>query len=396
MATHAAVGSSLSIDGQAAGREAASAALAQLGDGGVDLGLVFATARYDQESLLRGVREVLGDAAVSGCSGEGIISNHDSKECDYAAAVMAVQSDSIFFETFLLDGYSADPAGRGAALAEQVGAYDDAISLLVFPDGLAGDCTLFLTSLRDNLRVPLLVAGGTSADAMQFERTYQYQGEVAGSDSISAVLLRGLGRMEVAVSHGCTPIGLPLTVTRSGGGWLHEIDGQPAWSVYKEYLDGDPEDLNADGIVHLCIGEPLDDEAAEEYAPYVIRTPYGLDKESGALFFPGGGLSGMTTVRLTRHDPGKIKESALACARRILGRQPAHQPAMVFQFDCAGRGRVLFGLSAAEHIVHPLQEVLGQATPWIGFHTFGEIAPIGDRPYYHNYTVALCAVYDEV
>jgi len=45
-------------------------------------------------------------------------------------------------------------------------------------------------------------------------------------------------------------------------------------------------------------------------------------------------------------------------------------------------------------ILHPLQEVLGTGVPWVGVHTYGEIAPIGDRPFYHNYTVALCAVYD--
>ena len=64
------------------------------------------------------------------------------------------------------------------------------------------------------------------------------------------------------------------------------------------------------------------------------------------------------------------------------------------QFDCAGRGSILFGSCAAQEIVHPLQEALGDTTPWIGFHTYGEIAPINGKPYYHNYTVVLCALYD--
>ena len=30
----------------------------------------------------------------------------------------------------------------------------------------------------------------------------------------------------------------------------------------------------------------------------------------------------------------------------------------------------------------------------MGFHTYGEIAAIHDVTHYHNYTVALCALYD--
>ncbi|MHC4429553.1 MAG: FIST C-terminal domain-containing protein, partial [Planctomycetota bacterium] len=217
---------------------------------------------------------------------------------------------------------------------------------------------------------------------------------VVANDSISALLLKGRGSMEVAVSHGCSPIGLERVITRTDGGWVHEIDGQPAWSVFKEYLDGDPEDLNAEGIVHLCIGQPLDAEAAEEYAPYVIRTPLSLDKGTGALFFPGGGLRSDQPIQLTRRDPARIKDSARACARRILDKQPDLEPALVLQFDCAGRGCALFGAFAAEQIVRPLQETLGTTTPWLGFHTYGEIAPINEQLHYHNYTVVLCAVYD--
>ena len=310
--------------------------------------------------------------------------------------MVAVRADSIQFDTFLLRDYTADPPARGAELAEKIAdrGGDDAIGLLVFPDGLTGNCTDFLRSLNERMRAPVMVAGGTSADAMVFERTYQYAEGAVATDSISALLIRGRGSMEVAVSHGCSPIGQERVMTRADGGWVHEIDGQPAWSVFKEYIDGDPEDLNIESIVHLCIGQPLDAESAEEYAPYVIRTPLSLDKETGALFFPGGGLRSDQPIQLTRRDPARIKDSARACARRILDRQPGRDPALVLQFDCAGRGQVLFGASAAEEIIQPLQETLGNEIPWLGFHTYGEIAPIDDQSYYHNYTVVLCGVYD--
>jgi small ligand-binding sensory domain FIST len=189
------------------------------------------------------------------------------------------------------------------------------------------------------------------------------------------------------------PIGLERTVTRAEGGWVREIDGRPAWDVFKEYLEGDPPDLQAEGVIHLCIGKPLDAEATRDYdAPHVIHTPLHLDKATGALFFPGGGLSTGERIRLTRRDAARIRESALGCARKLVRQD--RRPLVVFQFDCAGRGRALFGSCAADEIVRPLQAALGTEVPWIGFHTYGEIAPIGDRSYYHNYTVVLCALYD--
>jgi len=68
----------------------------------------------------------------------------------------------------------------------------------------------------------------------------------------------------------------------------------------------------------------------------------------------------------------------------------------MLQFDCTGRGRVLCGERTAEIVVEPLQQVLGADVPWIGFHTFGEIAPLRGRTHYHACTAALCALYPAV
>src|SRR6185295_17687184 len=124
------------------------------------------------------------------------------------------------------------------------------------------------------------------------------------------------------------------------------------------------QDLHVEGIPRICIGQPLPAAAAAEYEPFIIRAPLDLDRATGALFFPGGGLSSGSAVRLTRRDPIRVRASAEACAARIRGRSSAAGPAFVLQFDCAGRGRVLFGSCAAAEIVAPLQQVLGRTTPW--------------------------------
>ena len=392
MSTIAHVGTSHHVDSTAAGTEAAALAVAPLAGRTPSVALVFASADHDHPALLAAVQGALPGVPLVGCSGEGVIAQNDSNETYAAAAVMVVASDRIRFQTFLIDDYGADPAGAGrrlAALVNDAGA--DARCLCVLPDGLQGNCTQLLQAVHDGLRVPMPVIGGAAADAMAFEQTYQYCDGRAVSGGLAALLISGDADVEVAVSHGCSPVGGERAVTKSADGWIHEIDGQPAWNLFKEYLGDDSEDLNAEGIVHLCVGERLRDHA--DYDPFVIRTPMQLDKPTGALFFPGGGLTEGRGIQLTRRDPERIRVSSRECAAKLRATHD-RAPDLVLQFDCAGRGRILWGGSAADEIVAPLRQVLGPATPWVGFHTYGEIAPIAGRPYYHNYTVALCALYE--
>jgi hypothetical protein len=396
MPTVAQVGTSKSLDSTTAGREAAAAAMTGLDGATPSLLLVFASADHDHQALVTAVSAVAPGTPVAGCSGEGVIAHDHSDESLGAVAVMAIASDRIGFRAFLFEGYGTDPESVGRQLAELVNAEGaEARCLWLMPDGLQGDCTALLAALHTGITHPVPIVGGTAADAMTFERTYQYGEGRAVSGGVSAVLIVGEADVELAVSHGCQPVGLERIVTRSDGGWIHEIDGEPAWVAFKEYLADDVDDLNGEGIVHLCIGERLGAEAAGDYDPYVIRTPLQLDQATGSLFFPGGGLTEGRAIQLTRRDQDKIREKARACAEQLQARHADRTPDLVLQFDCAGRGRILWGGCAAAEIVAPLRQALGPATPWMGFHTYGEIAPIAGRPYYHNYTVALCALYEK-
>ena len=396
LGTRAATGRSVESSTERAGREAAQCALDAL-DGRADLAIVFATAGYAQGELLAAVRGVLGETPICGCSGEGVISGPCADERDHAVVVYLLQSDTMRFEPFLLEDYASSPEACGRQLASLCSEPDDIVGVVVFPDGLGGNCSEFLAAFDEATQSQggqITIAGGTAADAFTFERCYQYDRERALSGACAGFVIRGRGKLDVSVSHGCLPIGLEREVTEQDGGWIRKIDGRPAWDVFREYLDGDPQDLNADGIVHLCIGRPLE-EGADDYGPYVIRTPLALDKESGSLLFPGGGLTVGDRVRLTRRDPEEIRASARRIAERLNERHGCTKPALVLQVDCAGRGCVLFGSAAAESTIAPLRDVIGDDIPWAGFHSYGEIAPIGSRAFYHNYSVVMAALYDE-
>lgn len=396
MPTTAGVGRSIAASAARAGEEAATKACAALGGAPPEFCLVFSTSGYDQRVLLDAVRAVTGPARLSGCSGEGVIAEGVSDERDRSVAVLAVRSDAIRFTPLLVPRYSADPAGAGRALARRVheSGVADAAGLFVFPDGLLGDCTAFLDALAAELPPGLAVAGGAAGDAMLFERTWQFRDGEVTSDAVAAVLVHGACEVAIRVSHGCEPVGTRYQVTDAADGWLRTLDGEPAWAVYRQFLDGGPEDLNAEGIAHLSLAEELETGDHDGYGRIIIRTPLQLDPASGALFFPGGGIRTGMRVRIARRDPVRVRASARSCAERLRHAGAGAQPALVFQFDCAGRGRLMFGPRASDEIVRPLQQILGPATPWLGFHTYGEIAPLRGRPRYHNYTVALCAIFE--
>jgi len=270
-------------------------------------------------------------------------------------------------------------------------------AVFVFPDGVTGNCTAALQAFQRAMAFPIVITGGAAGDMLKTHEdhvltTSQYCGDQISTDSITVMVVGGAVEVDIGVSHGCTPLGLPRRVTSAADGWIHELDGQPAWAVMKEYLDGDPQNLLSTDTLHLCIGEPLDAGMRTLYgSDYVIRTPYSLSADKKSVFCPGGLQLG-NEVQLTRRDPERVASSAAQSARALAGRRD-RKPAVVLQFDCCGRGHSLFGERATEVAVTPAQALFDDV-PWAGFYTFGEIAPIGEQAYYHNYTVVFCALYE--
>lgn len=400
--TNVGVGYSMKRRAFDAGTEAARDALAGLGGTRPDMLLVFANAGYDQSALLAAIREVAGgDTPLCGCSSEGIIFRDGCSEQACAVNVMAISSTQIAFHAFNVAGFSTDPASCGVQIARKIGELGPqrAKAAFVFPDGYTGNATELLRALDAELPFRIPIAGGAAGAPLRTaahreNRTHQYLNGDVTNDSISVLVVGGHVALEVAVSHGCTPLGLQRQVTKADGGWLREIDGQPAWDVLREYVNGDPEDLLGADILHLCVGEPLDPALRSEYgSDYLIRTPLMLGTDKKSLFFPGGLQLG-DKIQFTRRDPERVAANAEQSAVTLARRRPGQSPLAVFQFDCAGRGYMLFGESTAALAVRPLQNAFDAHPPWLGFHTFGEIAQIGQRAFYHNYTVVLCALYD--
>ncbi len=382
--SRAATGESRSHDSEAAGRHAAREAIERLGCA-PDAMLVFATAGHEQGPLLASIRREAPDAVLVGCTGAGVITRRGSDEGTHAVAVLAIASEHARFEALFEEGFSHDAEALGARLGAQVAAHDRPRALFAFPDGLTGNASAFLRGLERTAPSELLVFGGAAGELMQLTRTYQYAGPRVASDSVAALLIEGDLRFETEVSHGCRPLGLEHVVTRATGGTVYELDGRPAWEVLREYVDEPRETFSSYDVPYLALAQRLRDTDAD-----VIRVPLGCDSATGALFFPGELPEGETLV-MARRDEDDVIARAVDASRSLA--KHGH-PVFVLQADCTGRGRLLFGDSVTERAITPVQESFANDVAWLGFHSYGELAPLGGRARFHNYTMALCAAYD--
>lgn len=393
MSTRGAVGRSRSKDSRAAGREAAEQAAAALGGARASLVLAFATTGHDQEALLGGIADVLPDARISGCSAEGVITRAGSDESSHAVALLALTEGELSFATYSIPGFGEDSAACARALAAAI-AQDGAKGrlLLLFPDGLGGNCTELVRTLEAELPFPVTIAGGTAGDIFAFQRTYQYHGREARSGSLSAVLIDGKFAPEIVVTHGCDLVGAPLAVTDADGGYVRAIDGRPAWALFKSYLDVETDTLEAMHLAHLLLAEHLPMSPTSSMDDFTVRVPVGLDASTGSLYFAAG-LARGTRVQIALRNEEKVCERTVHAVEALAARRAGERPFFVLQLDCAGRGRLLLGDEVTERLIFPAQAPMSAEVPWVGLHTYGEIAPVQGRPYFHNYTAVFCALY---
>ena len=120
MGTSVGVGYSVHRNPEEAGKEAALKALEQKGPGKPDFVFVFATVGYNQQVLIRTIRETTSGAPLSGCSGEGIITQGMVAETNFGVCVMAISSDELRFANVRVKEIAREADLAGERLAAEL------------------------------------------------------------------------------------------------------------------------------------------------------------------------------------------------------------------------------------------------------------------------------------
>jgi hypothetical protein len=393
--TRAGVGMSHHHNPKQAGKEAVDQAMRNGNIHAPDFVFMFASVGYNQQALLDTVNQASGGAPLSGCSGEGIISLGEADESNFSVATMVIQSDELVFKNAHATGLKRNPSLCGEKIAHALSACinKETIGMFVFVDGLTVNFDSFKAALEDNLKLDRFIPmfGGLSADNWEMKRTYQYCNNRVISDGAVCTLMSGKARIAWVVNHGCVPIGAEHEITRCEGNTIYEIDSMPVLEVFKEYLDEEEINNWSRAVVNLCLGFKRPN-TMPGYDEYLIRFMPTKDDEKGSITISTETENG-TKFWMTRRDQEKIANGVRNAASRIKEAIGDQMIKMVFHFDCAGRGKVVFRDQLKIQLLKELQEKVGNSIPWIGFYTLGEIGPVGNQNHFHNYTAIISAVY---
>src|SRR3990167_3814732 len=175
MAILSQVGVSEGEDAYTVGANACQDAMSRLDAERVDLVIVFASVKYDQEKMLAGVRSISKDALLVGSSTAGEISTEGPANKP-SVAVMLIKSDQIRFYAAAGEGIKADARAAGKAAADKVKelAGAELKAFMMIPDVLVGNGADIVRGVLDSLGEHFPVVGGASGDDFKFVKTYQY------------------------------------------------------------------------------------------------------------------------------------------------------------------------------------------------------------------------------
>jgi len=386
--SRAGIGHSKNVDAFTAGSEAAASALRQINGLPPVIAIAHATVLYDQVAFLRGVRSVLPDTTVVGGSVPGLSLTGAADLTDRVVGVALLGSHTITARAACVSGIGANAEEAGAQLARALPPSEH--PLIIWYDPLTGvNAERFLEVISQGGHQ--LIGGATGQTLGVYHKTFQYYNDEVLNDSAIVLQLSGCSLI-TDLTHGMETIGLDMIVTASEGVQILEIDDQPAAEAFYNLStleEGAQFDISE--IAEYAIGLPLPDGLQDLYEGPLTRGVFGIDPQSGALTLqvpvPPGSV-----IQLCHRTHRAVVDRALQMARRVRPQLDGRRPVLALSFECAARSFAFLGPEQSAEEVRQMQQILGPTIPWLGMYAFGEVAPVGDRTFFHNNIYPLCVI----
>lgn len=344
----------------------------------------YLTVNHDQERFLEGLRRGLGaDAHVIGCSGQGVMGKGRVVEVGYAASVLGLGGPGLEIATAFAEDIAEDPLAKGRALGRDLRRRLSAPprAVVVNYDPLRGlDVDPFLKGVQAEIEAPIIGGAASHMYGQGKTTTFQYVGTRVLSGAAVAVALGGDGYdVEMDICTGCSPVGLEMKVTRAEGNLLLELDGRPAFDVWRE-ISGAPKGLDTISTAALAVGVPVEGGGGDQ----LIRAAIAADAERRGMLLPAAIPTG-TTVMLHHRTTHDVLDGARRLAGRVVSRLRGRTVRAALGFECGARTKPFLGdLTQREN--EDLQRAIGPQAEWAGVICWGEIFPVARRAALHNYT----------
>ncbi len=389
MSIQAGVGTSENPDAFLAGQEAAREVCRKAQEDFLDLLIVFASVKFDQQSLLQGLKSVCQNATIIGCSSAGEITTAGCLR--NSLAVMGLKSSTLGFSTGLGCGLSHDARAAGQKCAQEAirAKLHSRHLFVMFPDGLSGNGTDVIRGAQEVLGTSFPIVGGSAGDDYLFQKTYQYYHDKVFSDSVVGILFGGEVSIGIGTRHGWGAIGKAHEVTKARGNIIEKLDGKEALAIYRDYFGQEAQKLKELSWAKIGTVYPLGMSIPDE-EEYLIRYTVRATPE-GALVCAAEVPQGSCVRLMIADKEGVLNAAREAAARAKEDLKDAKIKAVII-FDSIARKRIL-GRHAAEEI-EVIKKTLGEAAPIVGFYSYGEQAPLRaqryiGKSYFHTETVVV-------
>ena len=351
--------------------------------------LVFASPRwFHASSIASDLKATFPGALILGCSTAGEISaaGVHAGHCVITAAHFERTSLNVA-TTDLVN--MADSTTAGERLAQQLKCAD-LRAAIVFGQGVRINGSALIEGMRAVLGSGVVITGGLAGDEGAFSQTWTI-GPAGVSDR--AIVALGLGGPHLRFGHGSyggwEPFGPPRKATRCDGNTLHELDGEPALTVYKRYLGEYAKDLPASGLLF-----PFARLTEDRKATGLIRTILGINEADGSLVLAGD-VQANGYLQLMHASTDALVKGAEAAAQAAGQMDSQAASGLAILVSCVGR-KLAMGARVDEEI-EAVTETLGRGATLTGFYSNGEISPMiaGGDCKLHNQTMTVTCLTED-
>jgi len=376
VSTHVGIGFSQNPNPSVAAQEAATRAKIQTQQPTIDLAIILNTIHYHPSQTLEALQEILEEAKIIGCTTAGIILSEAIEM--RGVAVVAVKSDELHFGiSHIPEILSQDLRQAGNLLARK--AMNDfgmipRQGFLFFMDGLLKNSDPLIKGLQEVFGTLFCMAGAGSCDDFHFKKTYQYCQDMFLTNGACGLLIGGSLNFVAASRHGFRPLGRPRIVDRSQGNIIKTIDGKKAYSLYEEFLGEEASALRSKTFSPMATLYPLGIFLDEE-KEYLLRNAVDILSD-GSIVCPGEIPEGKQ-IHIMIGSKDSLRAAAHDCALEIQASFKGNPPKLVIIFESLLRYKLL-GRGAYQEI-QMIKEILGEHTPIVGMHSFGEVSPFHAR-----------------
>ena len=349
--------------------EAAGQVLDALGDGPVDLAVLFASGRHTAAlaDAAAVVRALLAPTTLLGCTAVSVLAG--AREVEEASGLV------LWVGRFgAVHPLRIGPGGAGTDPPFE----PSAVLLLADPFSfLAEEALATLAQRWPGLPV---VGGLASAGRGPGGNRLVLDDTVVTSGAVGVFLGPGV-EVEPVVSQGCRPVGQPFAVTAAEGNVVRELAGRPAMTRLLELAnDGlTTEEVDTINRGGLHVGRVVDEHQVDfGRGDFLVREIVAANRIVGWIAV-GDEVALGETLQYQLRDPDTADDDLRAA---LNGRSA--DAALVF--TCTGRGRRFF--DEPHHDAGVVDEYLGRPAV-AGMFCAGELGPVGGRNFLHTFTASM-------